>query len=58
MFEDYTDYDGLGLAELVAKGEVHPSEVLEAAKRSKNIDYTIEALGMVVEDIEKYTFTE
>ncbi len=31
MFEDYTHYDGLGLAELIAKGEVHPSEVLEAA---------------------------
>ena len=31
MFDDYTHYDGLGLAELIAKGEVHPKEVLEAA---------------------------
>jgi len=31
MFDDYIQYDGLGLAELIAKGEVHPSEVLEAA---------------------------
>ena len=31
MFDDYVHYDGLGLAELVAKGEVHPKEVLEAA---------------------------
>ena len=31
MFDEYTDYDGLGLAELVAKREVHPSEIIEAA---------------------------
>ena len=31
MFEDYIHYDGLGLAELIAKGEVTPREVLEAA---------------------------
>ena len=31
MFEDYVHYDGLGLAELIAKGEVTPREVLEAA---------------------------
>lgn len=31
MFDEYVHYDGLGLAELVAKEEVHPSEVLEAA---------------------------
>lgn len=31
MFSDYTQYDGLGLAELVIKGDVHPSEILEAA---------------------------
>lgn len=30
-FEEYERYDGLGLAELVAKGEVSASEVLEAA---------------------------
>jgi hypothetical protein len=31
VFDDYVQYDGLGLAELIAKGEVHPKEVLEAA---------------------------
>lgn len=30
-FADYSDYDGLGLAALVAKGEVTPSELVEAA---------------------------
>ena len=29
--EDYARYDGLALAELVARGEVSPSELLEAA---------------------------
>ncbi len=31
MFDDYAQFDGLGLAELIAKGEVSPKEVLEAA---------------------------
>ncbi len=31
MFDEYADYDGLGLGALVAKGEVQPIEVLEAA---------------------------
>lgn len=31
MFDDYLHYDGLGLAELIRKREVHPKEVLEAA---------------------------
>ena len=30
-FTDYADYDGLGLAALVAKGEVSPAELVEAA---------------------------
>ncbi len=30
-FAEYTDYDGLGLAELVRKGAVHPRELVEAA---------------------------
>jgi amidase len=30
-FQDYDRYDGLGLAELVAKGEVTPGELVEAA---------------------------
>jgi amidase len=31
VFDEYVQYDGLGLAELIAKQEVKPSEVLEAA---------------------------
>ncbi|MEM9727022.1 MAG: amidase [Myxococcota bacterium] len=31
MFNDYTDYDGIGLAALIAKKEVTAAEVLEAA---------------------------
>lgn len=31
MFDDYVHYDGLGLAELVARGDVQPKEILEAA---------------------------
>ena len=31
MFDDYVHYDGLGLAELIAKGEIQAKEVLEAA---------------------------
>lgn len=30
-FADYARYDALGLAELVRRGEVHPSELLDAA---------------------------
>ena len=30
-FKEYADYDGLGLAALVAKGEVTPAELTEAA---------------------------
>ena len=29
--DDYSDYDGLGLADLVAKKQVTPSELVEAA---------------------------
>jgi len=32
-FEEYASYDGLGLAELVRKGEVQPSELVEEAIR-------------------------
>ncbi len=31
MVDDYSEYDGLGLAELVAKNEVSPAELVEAA---------------------------
>jgi amidase len=32
-FQEYDDYDAVGLAELVADGEVHPVELIEAAAR-------------------------
>jgi amidase len=32
-FEEYANYDGLGLAQLVRKGEVHPIELVEEAIR-------------------------
>lgn len=31
MFKEYEQYDGLGLAQLVKSGEVHPRELMEAA---------------------------
>ena len=30
-FDEYSEYDGLGLAELVRRGEVSPLELVEAA---------------------------
>ena len=30
-FTEYTEHDAIGLAELVRKGEVHPTELVEAA---------------------------
>ncbi|MGB5547142.1 MAG: amidase family protein, partial [Polyangiales bacterium] len=45
MFVDYLDYDGLGLAELVANGDVHPSEVLEAAiRRAEELNPKLNAI--------------
>ena len=31
MFKEYSDYDGLGLARLIAEGRVSQTEVLQAA---------------------------
>lgn len=43
--EQYEDYDGLGLAELVGRGEVHPAELLEAAiTRIEARDSTLNAV--------------
>ena len=41
--EEYAAYDGLGLAELVRKGEVTPEELVEAAI-AENIDDDIGAV--------------
>ncbi|MEE2678933.1 MAG: amidase family protein [Myxococcota bacterium] len=43
--EEYATYDGLGLAELVRKGEVTPEELVEAAiARSEKHDATLNAV--------------
>ena len=45
MFDEYVEYDGLGLAELIAKGEVHPKEVLEAAiQRAERLNPRLNAI--------------
>ncbi|HFE44872.1 MAG TPA: amidase, partial [Nannocystis exedens] len=45
-FSEYSDYDALGLAALVRRGEVHPSELLEACL--ERIDRWNPELGAVV----------
>ncbi len=45
---DYSDYDGLGLAELVARGDVSPAELVEEA--IERIDRHNPALNAVVYD--------
>ena len=45
MFDDYVHYDGLGLAELIAKGDVSPKEVIEAAiLRAEKLNPEINAI--------------
>ncbi len=45
MFDNYVHYDGLGLAELLARGEVRPREVLDAAiLRAERINPEINAI--------------
>jgi amidase len=45
MFKEYGNYDGLGLAALVKKGEVSASELLDAAiARTEAVDPTINAV--------------
>ena len=44
-FEQYEDYDALGLAEILRKGEVTPTEVLEAAiDRSDKVNPDLNAI--------------
>ena len=44
-FDEYASYDGLGLAELVRRGEVKPAELLEAAlERADRHDPTLNAI--------------
>jgi amidase len=45
MFDDYVEYDGLGLAALIKKGDVTPQEVLEAAiVRAERINPSLNAI--------------
>ncbi|MCL1593449.1 MAG: amidase family protein [Actinomycetia bacterium] len=45
-FENYDDYDGVGLGELVADGKVHPAELVEAA--AERIEATNGAVNAVI----------
>ncbi len=47
-FAEYSDYDGLGLAELVRKGDVTPSQLAEAA--IERIDRHNPSLNAIVYD--------
>ena len=48
---DYLRYDGRGLAELVARGEVHPSELLdEALRRAEATDPHLGAMASTMEE--------
>ncbi|MGC9348391.1 MAG: amidase [Anaerolineae bacterium] len=45
VFTDYIDYDALGLADLVRRGEVHPTELVEAAiERIERLNPTLNAV--------------
>ncbi|GMR02290.1 MAG: amidase [Acidimicrobiia bacterium] len=45
-FSDYNRYDAVGLAELVASGEIHPGELVEAA--AERIETTNETINAVI----------
>src|SRR5438094_848511 len=50
-FKDYEQYDGLGLADLVQRGKVAPSELLEAAiERVEARNSTVNAVVMRLYD--------
>lgn len=52
MFKEYTEYDGLGLAELVRKREVTASELLEAAlARAEALNPRLNAIVMPMHEI-------
>ena len=44
-FNDYENYDGIGLAELIAQGEISAGEILEAAiERAETLNPTLNAI--------------
>ena len=59
MFDDYVQYDGLGLAELIAKREVHPKEVLEAAiLRAERLNPELNAIVTPLYDYARQRVTD
>jgi amidase/6-aminohexanoate-cyclic-dimer hydrolase len=51
MFKEYGNFDGLGLASLVKKGEVSATELLDAAiARTEAVDPKINAVVVRHED--------
>lgn len=49
--DDYAAYDGLGLAELVRRGETSPAELLEAAlRRTQALDLSLNAVVTRLDD--------
>ena len=54
IFSEYLQYDGLGLAELVAKKQVHPAELLQLAiERSQQVNPTLNAIIIPMHDYAK-----
>lgn len=49
-FDDYQRYDALGLADLVHRGEVHPSELLDAALSRADATTSLNAIVMRLDD--------
>ncbi|MGW4248936.1 amidase [Nocardia sp. NPDC004722] len=50
--DEYLDYDAVGLAELVARGEVHPAELLRLAlDRCARVDPALNAVSLLMEEV-------
>ncbi|PXX71379.1 amidase [Nocardia tenerifensis] len=51
-YDEYRGYDAVGLAELVAKGEVRPAELLEVASdRRDQVDPAINAISLRMDEV-------
>ena len=50
QFDDYQRYDALGLADLVRRGDVHPSELLDAALARADATASLNAIVMRLDD--------
>jgi amidase len=49
-FDDYQRYDALGLADLVRRGEVHPSELLDTALARADATRSLNAIVMRLDE--------